>query len=167
MQEKIRVGKIVNTHALKGEVRVYPYTDHADRFNEIKSLYINESENEIKILGVKYIKNMVILKLDGINTIEEAEKLRDSFLFIDKKNARKLEEDEHRIADIIGFKVYDTAGEEVGVLEEVLQYNANDVYVIKSSDDKKYMIPGIKRFIPIVDEANSRIVIDPIEGMLE
>ena len=167
MPEKIRVGKIVNTHALKGEVRVYPYTDYAERFNEIKSVYINDSENEMKILGVKYIKNMVILKLEGINTIEEAEKYRDSFIFIDKKFAKKLDQDEHRIADIIGFKVYDTKGEEIGILEDVLQYSANDVYVVKGHDDKKYMIPGLKRFIPVVDESNSKIVIDPIEGMLE
>lgn len=165
--DKIRIGKIVNTHGLKGEVKVYPYTDYPERFKEISYLYMEDSDEKISIDSVKTIKNMAVLKLSNINSIEEAEKNRNNFLFIDRDNAKELDEDETLISDMIGCKVYDIEDNYIGVLDEVLQYSANDVYVIKSESGKTNLVPAIKKFVPVVDIVNKKIIIDPIEGMIE
>ena len=110
---KLRIGKIVNTHGLKGEVKVYPYTDYPERFKEIQYLYMENSDEKISVENVKISKNMVILKLSSILTIDDAEKNRNNYLFIDRDNARKLDEDEHLIADLIGCKVYDVSEKRV------------------------------------------------------
>ncbi|MDK2803349.1 MAG: rRNA processing protein RimM [Peptostreptococcaceae bacterium] len=164
---KLRIGKIVNTHGLKGEVKVYPYTDYPERFKEIQYLYMENSDEKISVENVKISKNMVILKLSSILTIDDAEKNRNNYLFIDRENARKLDEDEHLIADLIGCKVYDISEKYIGLLEDVLQYSANDVYSIKSENGKTYLVPAIKKFVPVIDIDNKKIIIDPIEGMIE
>lgn len=166
-KDKIRVGQIVNIHGLKGEVKVYPLTDYPQRFDEISEIYIEDSSQKRKILSAKYHKNMAILKIEGINSVEEAEKMRESFLFIDRDNTRELEEDEHLITDLIGLTVEDTKGKFIGTLQEIIPYSANDVYVIKSPSGKEHLIPGLKRFIPIIDVENGKIIVDPIEGMIE
>ncbi len=165
--DKLRIGKIVNTHGLKGEVKVYPYTDYPERFKEIKYLYMEDSNEKISVDSVKISKNMPILKLSNISTIDEAEKNRNKYLFIDRENARQLDEDEHLIVDLIGCKVYDMNENYIGIVEDVLQYSANDVYVIKSESEKNYLVPAIKQFVPVIDIENKKIVIDPIKGMIE
>lgn len=168
MKEKIRVGKIVNTHGLKGDMKVYSYTDYPERFEEIKYIYFENSEDKVKINNVKYAKGMPVIKLEGINTVEEAEKLKNKYIFIDRENTRKMDSDEHLISDIIGFEVYDIKGDFIGILKDVLQYTANDVYLVEDKNEKKeYLIPGLKKFIPEIDMENSKIIIDPIEGMIE
>lgn len=168
MKQKIRIGKIVNTHGLKGDVKIYSYADYPERFEEIGYVYFENSDHKIKINSIKYSKGMPVLKLDGINTVEEAEKMKNKYIFIDRDNLRDMEEDEHLISDLIGFEVYDTKENFIGILKDVLQYTANDVYVIEDKvAQKEYLIPGLKRFIPEVDMENSKIIIDPIEGMIE
>lgn len=165
--DKLRIGKIVNTHGLKGEIKVYPYTDYPERFREIPYLYMENSDEKISIDSVKIIKNMAVLKLSSIDSIEEADKNRNNFLFIDRENARELDEDEFLISDMIGCLVYDIEDNYIGKLDDVLQYAANDVYVIKSDNGKTNLIPAIKKFVPVVDVPNKKIIIDPIEGMIE
>ena len=163
----IKVAQIINTHGLKGEIKVYPYTDYPERFREIPYLYMENSDEKISIDSVKIIKNMAVLKLSSINSIEEADKNRNNFLFIDRENARELDEDEFLISDMIGCLVYDIEDNYIGKLDDVLQYAANDVYVIKSDNGKTNLIPAIKKFVPVVDIQNKKIIIDPIEGMIE
>lgn len=166
-KERIRIGRIVNTHGLRGEMKVYPLTDDPERFGEIAYLFIGQDEKKKKILSVKYHKNMVLLKIEGIDTIEKAEALREEYLFIDRENLRELGEDEHLIADLIGLEVIDVSGRKIGRLKDVLSYAANDVYLIESAEGREYLIPGLKRFVPEIDMEKGRIVIDPIEGMIE
>lgn len=165
--EKIRAGQIVNVHGLKGEVKVYPLTDDIERFRQIRYLFLGEEDRKRTIQSVKYHKNMVILKLEGIDSVEEAEKIRERYLFIDRPNLRELQEDEYLIADLIGLKVYDMQENYIGLLDEVLTYSANDVYVIVSEMGKKSMVPAVKRFVVQIDVHRGRMIIDPIEGMIE
>lgn len=162
-----RIGKIVNTHGLKGEMKVYLYTDYPERFAEIDYLYIQGIEEKQVIENIKYLKNMVALKIKGVDTIEAVEKLRDKNLFIDDANLRDLDEDEHMISDLVGLSVYLEDYTPVGKVVNVLQYAANDVYVIKNDEGKDYLIPALKQFIPIVDIENDKVIITPIEGMME
>lgn len=171
MQKKIthfKVGQIVNTQGLKGEVKVYPYTDDIDRFDDLEKFYLgNDFENEYIVERVRYKGNMVIMKIKNIDSVEQAEKLRNKFMFVSREESRNLEEGEFFIADMIGIKVFTIDGDEVGVLEDVLQYAANDVYVIKKLNGDEVLIPAIMKFVPTIDMNERKMIIDPIKGMLD
>ena len=143
MKEKLthfRIGQIVNTQGLKGEVRVYPYVDDINRFDDLESFYLNKNFNEeFEVERVRYKGNMVIMKIKGIDSVELAEKLKTKNLYISRENSVDLDEDEFFIADLIGLEVFTVAGDKVGVLKDVLQYSANDVYVVKGDNDKEYL----------------------------
>ena len=163
-----KIGQIVKTQGLKGEVRVYSTTDDIYRFDDLNTFYIGKDFNtEYKVERVRYKGNLVIMKIKGIDTVEMAEKLRNKNLYVWREESRDLEEDEFFIADMIGIKVYTVNGEYVGTLDDVLQYSANDVYVIKGEDDKEYLIPAVMKFVPEIDIEEGKMIIDPIKGMLE
>ncbi|MBC6003881.1 Ribosome maturation factor rimM [uncultured Clostridium sp.] len=163
-----KIGQIVKTQGLKGEVRVYSTTDDIYRFDDLNTFYIGKDFNtEYKVERVRYKGNLVIMKIKGIDTVEMAEKLRNKNVYVSREESRDLEEDEFFIADMIGIKVYTVNDEYVGTLDDVLQYSANDVYVIKGEDDKEYLIPAVMKFVPEIDIEEGKMIIDPIKGMLE
>nr|WP_270941939.1 ribosome maturation factor RimM [Romboutsia lituseburensis] len=163
-----KIGQIVNTQGLKGEVRVYSYTDDIDRFEELETFYLGKDrENLLEVERVRLKGNMVIMKIKGVDTVEAAEKLRNKFMYVSREDSRDLDEGEYFIADMIGIDVETVAGEHVGVLTEVLQYAANDVYVIKGKDNKEIMIPAVMKFVPTIDMNERKMIIDPIKGMLD
>ena len=96
-----------------------------------------------------------------------AEKLRSKYVYVSRENARELDEDEFFIADMIGMDVYTVDNKHVGVLKDVLQYAANDVYVIKGEEDKEYLIPAVMKFVPEIKMEEKKMIIDPIKGMLD
>lgn len=162
-----KVGKIVNTQGLKGEVRVYPFTDDINRFDELDVFYLDKDfSTKWNVERVRYKGNLVIMKIKDIDSIEKAERLRDKFIYVSREDSRDLEEEEYFIADMIGLEVFTLAGEKVGVLSDVLQYAANDVYVIKG-EEKEYLIPAIMKFVPTIDMNERKMIIDPIKGMLD
>lgn len=163
-----KIGQIVKTQGLKGEVRVYSTTDDIYRFDDLNTFYIGKDFNtEYKVERVRYKGNLVIMKIKGIDTVEMAEKLRGKNVYVSREESRDLEEDEFFIADMIGIKVYTVNDEYVGTLDDVLQYSANDVYVIKGENDKEYLIPAVMKFVPEIDIEEGKMIIDPIKGMLE
>ena len=162
-----KIGQIVNTQGLKGEVKVYSYTDDINRFDELESFYLGkDKENQFDVERVRYKGNMVIMKIKGIDSVESAEKLRNKFMYVSREESRELEEGEFFIADMIGIEVYTVENEFVGTLAEVLQYSANDVYVIKN-EEKEYLIPAMVKFVPTIDMENRKMIIDPIKGMID
>lgn len=171
MEKKVthfKVGQIVNTQGLKGEVRVYSYTDDIYRFDDLEKFYLGKDlETTYNVERVRYKGNMVIMKIKNIDTVEAAEKLKNKFMFVSREESRELEEGEYFIADMIGINVFTVDGEEVGTLKEVLQYAANDVYVIKGKEDKEILIPAIMKFVPTIDMEERKMIIDPIKGMLD
>ncbi|MEJ8553625.1 ribosome maturation factor RimM [Tepidibacter sp. Z1-5] len=167
MIEYFNIGQIVKVQGLKGDMRVYPLTDYKERFEEIDWVYISDdTKTKYEIEKVRYKGNVVILKIKGIDSINDAEKLVKKYLKIPRENARELEEDEYFISDLIGIKAYTVDGEYVGVLDEVLQTGANDVYLIKNDENKEILIPAIKKFVPELSIEDKKMIIDPIEGML-
>lgn len=170
MTEKLtvfRIGQIVNTQGLKGEVRVYPYTDDINRFDELEYFYIDKNlNNKYEVERVRYKGNMVIMKIKDIDSIELAEKLKTKNMYIGREQGRELEEGEFFVSDLIGLDVFTVDGEKVGVLKDVLQHAINDVYVI-SSGEKEYLIPSIEKFVPTIDLDQNKMIIDPIKGMLD
>lgn len=163
-----KVGQIVNTQGLKGEVRVYPFTDEIDRFDELEEFYLGKDLNTTwEVERVRYKGNMVIMKIKGIDTVEMAEKLKNKFMYVSRENSRELDEDEYFISDMIGIDVYTVEGKRVGTLKDVLQYSANDVYVIKGLENQEYMIPAMMKFVPTIDIDERKMIIDPIKGMID
>ena len=133
MQKYFEVGQIVNTFGIKGFLKVKPFTDEITRFEELKKVYIvkkNEMQ-EVEIEDVNYQKDMVLLKLKGIDNLTEAEKYKGLYLKIDRKNAKKLEEGTYFIADLLGIEVYTDEGLLLGKVDDIFNAGANDVYVIK------------------------------------
>ena len=171
MKEKLthfRIGQIVNTQGLKGEVRVYPYVDDIHRFDQLESFYLEKNFNkEFEVERVRYKGNMVIMKIKDIDTIELAEKIKSKNIYIPREDSVDLDEDEFFIADMIGIDVFTVNGEKVGVLKDVLQYSANDVYVVKDDNDKEYLIPSLIKFVPEISIEENKMIIDPIKGMLD
>ena len=171
MKEKLthfRIGQIVNTQGLKGEVRGYPYVDDINRFDELENFYLDKNFNqEFEVERVRYKGNMVIMKIKGVDSVEMAERLKTKNLYVSRENSVDLDEDEFFIADLIGLDVFTVAGEKVGTLKDVLQYSANDVYVVKGDNDKEYLIPSTLKFVPEINIEEKKMIIDPIKGMLD
>lgn len=168
MKKKLEVGQIVNTFGIKGFVKVYPYVNDVTRFNNLKYVYekSKKEEKKLEIEEVKYQKNMVLLKFKGVETVEEAEKLRNNYLEIDRSDAIPLEEGEFFIADLIGLKVFLDTGEELGILEDIYNTGSKDIYVVKDKLGKSYLLPYIDEVIKKIDLDNSKIIVHIIEGLI-
>lgn len=170
MEKYLVVGKITGTQGLRGEVRVYPYTESPERFDELEHVFTDRGlTQKLVIEASRQKKNMVVLKFEGIDRVEEAEKLKDLELLIDREHqGRELDEDEHYIVDLIGKKVIDAVHGPLGILEDVLTQTAQDLYVVRlEATGKQLLIPGVKPFIESVDLAAGVIHVRLIEGMLE
>ncbi|MFT9496451.1 ribosome maturation factor RimM [Anaerosolibacter sp.] len=170
LDKLLKVGQIVNTQGIKGEVRVYPLTDYKERFEELEWVYMDtDTEKKYFIEKVKYKSNLVILKFKGIDDINVAERFRDKYLTISKDNARALEEDTYLITDLIGLKVYTVEGEFIGTVKDVIQAAGNDVYEISSVNTagKSILIPAVGEFIKNVNLENDTMTVKVIEGLIE
>lgn len=162
------IGKIINTHGIRGEVKVYPLTDDIKRFEYLKETFIGDNKIVVNVDGVKYHKGTVILKFKEYDDINEILKYKDSYIFVSGENRVVLPENNYFIYDLIGCKVVDISGNTIGNLKDVLQGNSNDVYVVEDkSDFKEYLIPAVKEFVKQVNIDDKLITIDPIEGMIE
>ena len=168
MQKRLEIGQIVNTFGIKGEVKVTPFTDDIRRFDDLKKVYVKtkKESKQYQIENVKYHKNMVLLKLEGINRIEDAETLRNAFLEIDREDAIPLEEGTYFIADLIGLEVYTEDGRLLGKVEDIYNTGSNDIYVVKDELGKQVLLPGIEEVIKEVDLENSKIVVHLIPGLV-
>ena len=168
MQKRLEVGQIVNTFGIKGEVKVIPFTDDINRFDRLKNIYIKiKSDSKQYIIeNVKYHKNMVLLKLEGIDKVEDAENLRNAFIEIDRKDAIPLKEGTYFIADLIGLDVYTDNGELLGKVDDIYNTGSNDIYVIKNELGKQILLPGIKEVIKKVELEQEKIIVHLIKGMI-
>lgn len=164
MIDFIKVGKIVNTHGIKGELKVLPLTDDMTRFEELEYVYVENQKIEIE--DVWYKKNFVMLKFKGFDNINDVLCFKDKYVYIDKENAIELPEDTYFIFQIIGLNVYLMSGELLGKITDVIQTGSNDVYVVKD-DNKEYLIPAIKEVIKEINLDDKKVIIDPLEGMIE
>lgn len=164
---EIRIGLIINTHGIKGELKLNALTDDLERFKDLDYVYLEKTGKKHQVLGVKYIKDNPILKLEGIDSIDQAELYKNTYLSIDKEQLVDLPDGAYFIFDLIDCKVYDLNDNYIGVVKDVLTYAANDVYLIKTESKKEVMIPAIKEFVKDIDIDNKVIKIDPIEGMIE
>ena len=168
MQDYLEVGQIINTSGLKGLLKVNPFTDEKERFEELNYIYVekNKTKKEYEIEKVGYIKTFVLLKLKGVDTIEEAEKLKDAYLWIPRTEAKELPEDTYFIVDLLGLEVYTQEGKLLGKVEDVFQTGSNDVYVVKDALGKQILLPAIGEVIKKIDIQNQKITVHLIDGLV-
>lgn len=164
----LRVGIITNTHGIKGELNVLPTGEGLDRFNSLKDVYVEDKEmTHLEVCNVKFFKNQAILKFKGIDNINDVEKYKGKNLLVSRQDAIKLEEGEHFVCDIIGFQVVTDEGKILGELSEVLFTAANDVYVVKTEDEKEILLPAIKDVILDISEETGKILVHLLPGLVD
>ncbi|MDF2907994.1 MAG: rimM [Herbinix sp.] len=168
MDNYLRVGVITTTHGVRGEVKVFPTTDDPNRYKDLKKVFLDTGKELLpfEIEGVKFFKQLVILKFKGIDNINDVEKYRGKDLMIPREDAVALEEGEYFIFDLIDSAVFTEDGKELGVLSEILSTAANDVYVVKTSAGKEILIPSIKECILDIDVDNKKIVVHLLDGLI-
>ncbi len=167
MEDFFQVGVISSTHGIGGEVKVFPTTDDAARFKKLKEVILDTGKERLTlhIVQVRFFKQMVILKFREFQNINEVERFRGKSLYVSRKNAVKLQKDEYFIADIIGIRVYTEEGEDLGVLSDVIQTGANDVYTVKKEGERELLIPAIKDCIRKVDVEAGRMTVRLLPGL--
>ena len=167
MTKYLEIGQIVNTFGIKGMVKIKSFSDDIKRFDKLKSIYIGNSKNkeEYQIEEIKYHKNMVLMKLQGIQTPEEADKLRQSYLFVDRQKEEPLEEGVYYIVDLLGLEVYTDNEQFLGRVDDIFNSGSNDVYVIKDELGKQILLPGIPEVLKDVDLEKGRITVHLIKGL--
>ena len=155
MEDLLQVGIITSTHGVRGEVKVYPTTDDPRRFRRLKEVVLDTGKEKmnLEIEGVKFFKQFVILKFKGLDNINDIEKYRQKSLYVTRKNAVRLQRDEYFIADLIGLKVQDEDGKELGEVE--------------MADGKSLLLPAIKQCILNVDVENGTMQVYVLEGLLD
>ncbi|WP_261306006.1 ribosome maturation factor RimM [Paenibacillus andongensis] len=171
MSEKlVTVGRIVNSHGIRGELKVVPETDFPERFDKGNALIIVDSQNKqtpVTVQTSRLHKNMFILQFVEFSNINDVEKFKGSLLKIEAKDQQPLEEGEYYYHEIIGCKVVTEEGQELGLVSEVLTPGANDVWVVSLPKGKQLLLPVIDDVILDVDIANKTIRIHLMEGLME
>lgn len=169
MEDLLQVGVITTTHGVRGEVKVFPTTDDATRFKKLKQVILDTGKEqlELEVAGVKFFKNLVILKFRGIDNINDIEMYKGKSLYVTREHAVKLEENEYFIADLIGLAVTTDEGEDLGRLVDVLQTGANDIYVVKKDGQPEILIPAIKDCILNVDVEAGNMQVHLLDGLRE
>lgn len=168
LKQYLEIGQIVSTHGIKGEVRVNPWCDTPEFMKKFKTLYFDANGNKaVKITACRPHGNVVIIKLDGVDTVEEAQKLRNKTLYMNRADA-KLGKGDWFIQDLIGCTVYDADDNEktYGKLTDVAETGANDIWFIENNG-KEYIIPAIKDVVINVDVENESVFIRPLKGIFD
>lgn len=166
MKDYIKVGKIVNTHGVKGYIKCIPLTDDLERFEELEYVYTEKDNIKRTIDDVWYQKGMVCLKLKDIDDMDKAELFKDTYISIVEDQLRVLPEDSYYLFDLEGIDVYSNNGDYIGKISEIYQTGANDVYEVKNNKNS-YLIPAIKDVVKSVNVQDKKMIINVIEGLLE
>lgn len=164
----IQIGRIANTHGVKGEMKIIPLTNDIYRFDHLKIAFLGEEKIKVEVENVKYHKGLVIIKFREFNNINDIISFKDEYIYILEKDKVDLPKDHYFLFDIVNCEVYDTQDNYIGIVKEVLQSASNDIYIVRDNDKgKEYLIPAVKEFFINIDIENKKIVIEPIEGMIE
>ena len=171
MEDLLKVGVITTTHGVRGEVKVFPTTDDAERFLDIEYVLLDTGKElrRLNIQNVKFFKNLAILKFEGIDNINDIEQYKGCSLFVSREDAVALEEDEYFIADLIGMEVYTNENPEelFGTLKDVIETGANEVYLVESKTHGEVLIPAIRQCILSVDVKAQKMQVHLLNGLLD
>ena len=168
MTKYLEIGQIVNTFGIKGMVKIKPFTDNIKRFDKLKKVYIENKNGrkEYEIEELKYHKEMVLIKFKGIETPEDANLLRESYLTVNRADEEPLEEGTYYIVDMIGLEVETEEGEKLGNLVDIFNTGSNDIYVVKNELGKQILLPAIKDVIKKIDMEKRKMTVHLIPGLM-
>lgn len=169
MTDRLKVGVVTSVHGIKGEVKVFPTTDDSRRFKKLKQVYLDTGKEmlPLEIEGVKFFKQMVIVKFKGYENPDDVMKFRQKELWIDRKDAVRLSKDEYFIADLIDMEVCDEEGKLIGTLKDVISTGANDVYAVETPEGKEVLFPAIRQCVLDVDTEARKMTVHVMEGLLD
>ena len=167
MKDVLEIGQIVNTRGLRGEVKVNSFSEDPQRFEKVKSIYVKSDKDykEYEIERVTYVKNQVVLKLKGINKIEYAEALRNSYIYVKREDLEELPEGTYYIADLIGLDVYEENGNFLGKVDDIFSTKSNDVYVVRTELGELKYLPSIPEVLKDIELPNKKIIVNLIKGL--
>ncbi len=167
MEQFLQVGVISSTHGIRGEVKVFPTTDDAARFKKLKKVLLDTGKErlELEVQSVKFFKQFVIVKFRGIDNINDIEMYKGKSLLVPREDAVRLEKDEYYIADLLGMDVFTEDGH-FGVLKDVMETGANEVYIIGSDAHGEVLVPAIRQCILDVDVEERKMVIRLMDGLI-
>lgn len=168
MEKFLQVGVISSTHGIKGEVKVFPTTDDVNRFKRLKEVHLDTGKEQILLHpeSVKFFKQFVILKFKEFNSINDIEAYKGKSLYVDREHAVRLRKDEFFIADLIGLSVETDEGEDFGIMKDVMQTGANDVYIVERTNGDEVLLPAIKECVKEIDIENGKITVHIMDGLL-
>jgi 16S rRNA processing protein RimM len=168
MQKYLQIGKIVNTHGIKGELKIIPLTDNVERYDFLEWVYVQSKGTYRKyyIESIRYHKGVVITKFKGVNDMDTALSLKNLFILVDRKNAIPLNQDSYFICDLVGCTVFEKSNNRLGVLADVIKTGSNDVYVVKNDSGKEILIPALKSVVTDISLTEHRITVELPEGIL-
>lgn len=166
-KEYLCIGKIVGTRGIRGEIKVEPWCDYPENFYEIKNIYINIDSEPLNIMNLRIHKGQVLLLIEGIDCKNSAEILRGKHLYAYKKDI-PLEEGRYFIEDLKGCNVFHSeSGIELGILNDVFNTGANDIYSIINQSKKEYLVPIIDGTVKEINIEDNKILINPIRGIFD
>ena len=169
MEQLLQVGIISSTHGVRGEVKVFPTTDDVKRFKKLKDVLVDTGKEKkpLQIESVKFFKQFAILKFKGYDTLDDIVVYKGNSLLVERKNAVRLNKDEYFIADLIGLSVENEDKSFTGILADVIETGANDVYIVKTAEGKDVLIPAIKDCILEVDVEAGFMKVHLLDGLLD
>ena len=159
MDKQICIGTIVAPHGVRGDIRILPQTEHPEQFLDLDYLLLDDGRT-LHLTNARFHKRMALVKCREVNNMNEAELLRGKNVFIRTEDLPELEEGEFYVADLLGCKVIDTAGAEIGELKDVISTGSNDVYVVKTAGAKELLVPALKQHVKEINPEERRIVVE-------
>lgn len=161
----IKIGEVVNVVGLKGELKIYPYSENKERFETLKTVYFDDAQ--VKIEKVRYKDNLVILKIQGVEDRTSAEACRGKEVFMNDEDLEVLPEGTYYIKDILGFMVEDKSHGIIGTLKDVRDNGAQNLFIIETTNGGELLVPAVEQFFTGVDLNRNVVLVDLIEGMYE
>lgn len=159
------VGQIINTRGIKGELKLLPLSTNNNRFKKLNKVFIGEDLIPQTVKKVQITDNFVYITFEGLDNINDVERYKSCYLYVSDEDRVELEEGEYFIFDIIGCKVFDTQDNYIGEVVDLIENPANDIYVIQG--EKQYLVPQVSEFVKEIKVKEKKIIIDPIEGMID
>lgn len=169
MEQLLKVGVIVSTHGIRGEVKVFPTTDDSKRFQKCREVILDTGREQLvlEIQGVKFFKQFAILKFRGYDDINQIEPYKGKSLYVTRDKAVPLQKDEYYFADLIGMRVEDEDGKEIGTLRDIIETGANDVYSVEYGEGGELLLPAIKECILKVDIEQGIMTVHIMDGLMD
>lgn len=161
--ELVIIGKLGRSRGVQGEMYITPFTDFPERFSGMKEIHVKSRDGweKMKIVSAELIGNRPVVRFDGVRTPEEATRMTNRELAVPKDQLVTLPAGEYFVFDLVGCEVFEqTSGQQIGIVVEVEKYPANDVYVVKMTDDRQLQVPAVKEFVKDIDVVAKRLVVD-------